>query len=84
MGDGKYQATNSNQNSKNDKVESSPIAIGGMVGTTLVITAQLPGAPVLDPDVSLIAALGIQFLDFVNGKYYTFDSKNAMKIIEVA
>ncbi len=82
--DDKYKSTNPSQDGLNNIEESAPVAIGSMVGTNLVITAQLPGAPVLDPDVSLIAALGIQFLDFVNGQFYVLDSKNAMKIIEVA
>jgi hypothetical protein len=82
--DDKYKSTNPSQDGINTLEESAPIAVGAMVGSNLVITAQLPGAPVLDPDVSLVAALGIQFLDFVNGQYYVLDSKNAMKIIEVA
>lgn len=82
-GEKTYAPSNTAQEMENIVVRSSEIVIGGMVGTSLVLTAQLPSAIVLDPDVVLIGALGIEFLENVNGNYYVFATDNAMKIVEV-
>lgn len=47
------------------------------------ITAELPGAPVLDETVSVLQCIGIEFFQEVNGNYYPFASGNCLKIEEV-
>ncbi|WP_312752547.1 hypothetical protein [Epilithonimonas hominis] len=47
------------------------------------ITANLPGAPVLDNKVSVVQCIGIEFFQEVNGNYYPFASGNCLKIEEV-
>ena len=47
------------------------------------IPAELPGAPVLGSDVSVIQCIGIEFFQEVNGQYYPFATGNCLKIEEV-
>lgn len=77
----KYMSLNDSKESLNALVSSAEIAIGGMVGQTTTLTAQLPTLPVLDGDEVLVGALGIEFSEFINGQYYAFDTDRAMQII---
>ncbi|MCB9189011.1 MAG: hypothetical protein H6599_06985 [Flavobacteriales bacterium] len=79
----KYHSLNDTNAAIRCLVSSTEIAIGGMVGQTTSLTAQLPGLPVLAADEVLVGALGIEFLEFVNGNYYGFDTDKAMQIIAV-
>lgn len=81
---GKYAATNPVQSKIGTVARSAEIQIGGMVGGVTTVVVQLPNAPVLDPDVALIGALGIEFLEEVNGDFYVLATGNAMQIVEVA
>lgn len=47
------------------------------------ITADLPGAPELGENVSVVQCIGIEFYQEVNGHYYPFSSGNCLKIEEV-
>lgn len=77
----KYQSVNDSKESLNALVTSVEIPLGGMVGQTTTLTAQLPNLPVLDADEVLIGAVGIEFLEIVNGDFYAFDTDRAMQII---
>lgn len=77
----KYGSVNDSKESINNIVVSAEIPIGGMVGQTTTLVVQLPNSPVLDADEILIGALGIEFCEFLNGQYYTFETDNAMQII---
>ncbi|CAG5080619.1 hypothetical protein [Parvicella tangerina] len=77
----KYQSINDSKESLNAMVTSSQLTLGGMIGQTTTLTAQLPTLPVLDGDEVIIGALGIEFLEFINGQYYAFDTDRAMQII---
>lgn len=78
-----YAPTNELQNGVGSVVRSSEIQIGGMVGSVTTLIVQIPGAPVLDTDVALVGAIGIEFLEEVNGDFYLLATANAMQIIEV-
>ncbi|MCB9195001.1 MAG: hypothetical protein H6598_02140 [Flavobacteriales bacterium] len=78
---GKYHSLNDTNASVRSLVSSAEIVIGGMVGQTTTLTAQLPGLPVLAADEVLVGALGIEFLEFLNGNYFGFDTDKAMQII---
>ncbi|MCB9187844.1 MAG: hypothetical protein H6599_01045 [Flavobacteriales bacterium] len=77
----KYHSLNDTNAAKHTLVSTVEIAIGGMVGQPTTLVAQLPDLPVLAADEVLIGALGIEFLEFVNGQYYGFDTDKAMQII---
>jgi hypothetical protein len=44
------------------------------------VLAALPGSPTMNPDVSCINVIGIEFYQEVNGVFYLFASGNAMKV----
>lgn len=77
-----YEASNPGQNILSSMVFSNYFDVNANVPAT-TLTATLNGAPVLDPDVSAVHSLGIEFYQLVNGTYYLFAQDNAMQVIEV-
>lgn len=79
----KYRPINTEQHGLFVKESTAELPINTLVAGGLTLTADLPGAPVLDPDVLLAAFLGIQFLQEVNGVYYALAAHNALRIEKV-
>jgi hypothetical protein len=81
--DKKYLPVNELQDGMNAFARTVEIPISAMVGGVTTLTVQLAGAPVLDPDVVLVGALGIEFLELVNGSFYVFATDNSMQVVSV-
>ncbi|MDP4267491.1 MAG: hypothetical protein Q8880_08665 [Bacteroidota bacterium] len=59
---------------------SDYIPVDSALVAPAIITATLPGAPVLPANVSVINAVGIEFYQEVNLQYYLFAESNAMMV----
>lgn len=75
-----YRPINTAQHGLFAKVATAEIPVDTLVTGGLFLTVDLPGTPVLDPEVSLAALLGIEFLQEVNGTFYQLASQNAVQI----
>lgn len=75
-----YRATNLAQHGIFASMAGALLPVDDVVTGGLTMTVNLPGAPVLDTDVSLAAIIGVEFLQEVNGLTYTFASNNAVRI----
>lgn len=80
---GKYEPANPDQNMLNNAVYTSEIQIGGMMSNPINIQCNLDGAPTLDGTAALIACMGIEFLQQMDGQFYSLKSDNALKIKNV-
>lgn len=76
----KYKATNAAQNGLFDLQMSTLLPVSDLVTGGLTMTVDLPGAPTLDSDVKLVAFVGIEFVQEINGLFYQFASNNAIRI----
>jgi hypothetical protein len=76
----KYRATNAAQNGIFAVEASTLLSVDDLVTGGLSLTVNLPGAPVLDTDVKLVAFVGIEFVQEINGLFYQFASNNAIRI----
>ncbi len=79
----KYEPTDPGVNEEGARVVSSEISITGMVGSTTTLVATIPGSPVLPATAGLVACIGIEFLQELNGSFYLLESANAMRIDDV-
>jgi len=77
-----YEAASPGQNGLSI-VELSTIRPLGATPSTFNLTATLTGSPVLDPEISAVVCLGIEFYQEVGGNFYAFSQDNAMKVIDV-
>jgi len=78
-----YEATDPTVNEEGIVVKSSEISISGLVGSATTLLATLPGAPTIPPTSGLLACVGIEFLQELNGSFYLLASGNAMRIVDV-
>lgn len=78
-----HEPTDKVNNSKYDLAASEYIELGGMVGVVSTITMDIPGAPTLPATSALIASVGIEFYQEVNGQMYLLLQSSCMKTIEV-
>lgn len=76
----KYEPVDTINNSLSAVEYSSYLPVDIDIPTPTVLTATLPGAPTLGPEVSVVQCIGIEFYQEVNGSYYLFSSDNAMKV----
>jgi hypothetical protein len=79
----KFEPTDEAENSLGAVQYSTEIPLGGMAGAVTTLTAALPGAPVLPATVALVACVGIEYLQELNGQFYILASGNAMRIAAV-
>lgn len=79
----KYKPINAAQHGLFDNTESALLSVDALVTGGVQLTINLPGAPVLTPDVALAAIVGIEFLQEVNGTFYQFASNNAVQILKL-
>lgn len=76
----KYRPVNTTQHGLFTHEVTTELSLNALVTGGITLTADLPGAPVLDPEVSLAGMLGIEFLQEVNGVFYQFATYNAIRI----
>lgn len=79
----RYRPINSTQHGKFALGATAEISVDSLVVGGISLTVDLPGAPVLDPEVSLAGMLGIEFLQAVNGSFYQLASRNAVQIAKL-
>lgn len=79
----KYQPSNTAQHGLFTNDHTIEIPLDALVTGGISLTVDLPGAPALDPDVSLVAMVGIDFLQEINGDFYQFASNNAVRIEDI-
>lgn len=77
---GKYKALNPAQNGIFATLSTAALTVESAEVGGITLTVDLPGAPTLDPDVSLFTFVGIEFLQEINGDFYQFASNNAIRI----
>jgi hypothetical protein len=64
-------------------VYSDFISLSGNAGSVTNITATLSGAPVIDFESGLIACVGIEFYQMVNGKQFPLKGLACMKVSKI-
>ena len=79
----KYKPLNAAQHGLLAISSTAALSVESAVVGGISLTADLPGAPTLDPDVSLFTFVGIEFLQEINGIFYQFASNNAIRIEKV-
>jgi hypothetical protein len=82
-GTGKFEPTDEAENGLGAVQYSAEIPLGGPVGAVTTVTATLQGAPTLPATVALVACVGIEYVQELNGQYYLLASNNAMRIAMV-
>jgi len=75
-----YKPTNPTQHGIFSKTSSAELPIEDLLTGGLVLTTSLPNSPVLAADVSLVSFVAIEFVQEVNGVFYTLASNNAIRI----
>ena len=80
---GVYEPIDPDNNQLSDIQYSGYIELSTPVLTPTVVSASLPGSPLLTADVSVLQCIGIEFFQQVGPNYYLFNSGNALKIQEV-
>lgn len=79
-----YEPANPALNEKSTVTYMPEISVGGGGSITSNLDCQLPASITsLTEDTSLIACIGIEFLQEVSGNFYLFSSGNALKIVDV-
>ncbi len=79
----RYVALSPEENTVHATTASAQIAVGGAMGAELVMTASLPAAVIVPTNCVALAGLGIEFYQFVAGRYYRMAMGHAMKIAAV-
>lgn len=59
---------------------TAELPVDALVTGGISLTVDLPGAPVLTAEVSLVAMVGIEFLLEINSDFYLFATNNAIRI----
>ena len=75
-----YRPINTSEHGLFAKAETAELSVSTLVNGGITLVVDLPGAPVLSPEVSLAGLLGIEFLQEVNGSFYQLASHNAIRI----
>ena len=78
-----YEAADPTVNEEGIVVKSSEISIDGLVGSATTLVNTLPGGPTIPATAGVLACVGIEFLQELNGSFYLLSSGNAMKIEEI-
>ncbi|MDQ3191770.1 MAG: hypothetical protein M3Q58_09260 [Bacteroidota bacterium] len=78
-----YKPVNPGINSKSSISYSAYTLLEGNTPAVLTIVSTIPGAPVLPATAGLIACVGIEFYQEINGDFYLLAAKNAMRIERV-
>lgn len=79
---GIYEPADTSLN-KINKIEYSGFLPVDETTTALTLVTALDGAPTMSTDVAVLASVGIEFYQEVNGEFYLFASGNAMRIQEI-
>jgi hypothetical protein len=78
----KYYPEDPDNDQKNNTVISDYFSVNDDIPAPVILTATLPGAPVLPANVTVINALGIEFYQQINLDYYLFAQDNCMMIVK--
>lgn len=78
-----YRPAASSLNEKYGVAYSGYIPIGGDVGASTVLVANLPAGLTMTATVGLLSAIGIEFYQEVNGAFNLMSAGNAMRIDNV-
>ncbi len=79
-----YEPANADLNEKSSVLRLPEISLGGSGSITTNNTCELPTSiTALTDDTSLIACVGIEFLQQVNGNFYLLSSGNALKVFDI-
>lgn len=76
----KYRPVNTAQHGLFVKDATAELPLSSLIVGGIALTVDLPGTPILAPEVSLAGFIGIEFLQEVNGTFYQFASNNAIRI----
>lgn len=80
---GLYELVNPALSPLVDLQVSAALPVDTMLGAPVSLTAILPGAPAVPATAGLIAMVGIEFLNQINGNYYRLESGNCMVIADI-
>lgn len=75
-----YEPLDAVLNGVNTVAMSAYLPLNQATTTDTLVTAQLPGMPVLNADVTAYSAIGIEFYQLVGKEYVILNSGNAMKV----
>lgn len=78
-----YKAVNPGINGKHNITYSPYTLLGGNSPGILSIVSAIPGAPVIPLTAGVIACIGIEFYQEINGDFYLLAAKNAMRLEKV-
>jgi hypothetical protein len=79
----KYEASDLANNTLNASAVSALIPIGANVGSIITLAPTITPAPVMVATSGLVACLGIEFYQLVNGFPYLLAASNCMKVVNV-
>jgi hypothetical protein len=79
----RYVPVDATLNGLNATVESGLLPVTGLLPNPLQLVATLPGNPTLSAAAGLMACVGVEFSQNVNGVPYVFAQHNAMRLVNV-
>ena len=71
------------KNELSDVAYSGYLDLSAAIATSTVVTATLPGSPIITADASVLFCIGIEFYQQVGPNYYLFNSGNALKVADI-
>lgn len=80
---GRFEPVNPDENTLNNAIRTSEIKTEGMMSSEINLQCSIPGNPILDETSALIVCMGIEFLQQMDGQFYSLKSDNALKIKQV-
>ncbi|MDQ3192229.1 MAG: hypothetical protein M3Q58_11615 [Bacteroidota bacterium] len=78
-----YKPVNPLINKLNSITYSDYTVLGNNISGIMTIVSAIPGSPVIPTTAGVIACLGIEFYQEINGDYYQLAAKNAMRLERV-
>lgn len=78
-----YVAVEPTEDGISEMVFSQYLPVDQAVTAAIALTATLPGSPTMSTTSGLVAAIGLEFYQEVNGVQYLFAQGNASKFVEV-
>lgn len=76
-----YEPADETVNAKGSNTTSSPIALGGMVGSATTLQVDMSALGPIPASSVLFVGLGIVFYQEVNGNMYAFAQDHALKLV---
>lgn len=79
---GEYKLANEALNGKSQAAHSDYYDVNSQEDLTITLNTDLPGAPVLGDDVTVVQCVGITFFDYAGGAYHQVHASKAMKVVD--